>query len=211
MHHYRDHSHGHPEQTSIHQYLKEPIERLERWAKNTHEGRETIEAAQDHYERLAEAKVREASEDYRQMVATGIRYSSPRHETCEIIAQTYQTKDVRKTVLQLLALGIMLEETPQSFKSDRAFLYQTTQVYMRGSTARAQYRFRRYEGRRVAVTRYLKRKTRTELGNWLTREIVYFGVLIYRQWMKTKREDKEQRDKVIAAIRASTDHPIMNV
>jgi hypothetical protein len=40
---------------------------------------------------------------------------------------------------------------------------------------------------------------------------VYFGVLIYRQWMKTKREDKEQRDKVIAAIRASTDHPIMNV
>lgn len=199
MHHYRDHSHGHPEQIAIYPYLKEPMDRLDLWAK-THEGRKAIEAAQNHYERLAKAKVHEASEDYREMVRTGIKHSSPRHEACEIIAETYQTKDPGKTVLELLAMGILLDETPQSFKSDQSFLYEATQVFMRGSTARAKYRYRRHEGRRVAVTRYLRRKTRQELGSWLTREVIYFGVMIARQWAKNIREDKQRRAEVVAAV-----------
>ena len=203
MHHYHDHSHGHPEQNAIHNYLKEPVHRLETWAK-THEGRRAIEAAQEHYERLAQAKVREASDDYREMMRSGIKLSNPRHEACEIIAQTYETKDIRKTVVQLLAMGVLLEETPQSFKSDRAFLYEATQVFMRGSAARAQYRYRKYEGKRVAVTRYLRRKTRHELGSWLTREMVYLGVMIARQWQKSVAEEKQSRNKVYAAIRGET-------
>jgi hypothetical protein len=201
-HQHREQAWGHELQQCISSvHLREPMQRLERWYRTTSEGKKTIDLAVEHYVTLAERKAKEYSADLREMMRTGIKISTPYRQTTHMIAEVYGSKDHRKTVMEQLALGILLEESPGMFKNDTAFKYATTHTFLRRSTAKTKFRFRAKQGRAIASTKYLSRRTRTELGNWLTREIVFFGVLIYRQWTKTKREDKEQRDKVIAAIR----------
>ncbi len=199
-HMHRDQAHGHEQQQPVTSaYLKEPIQRLERWYK-THEGRLAIDAAIDHYVRIAERKASEYSEDIREMMRSGIKHSSPYYQTTQFIAEVYGSKDPRRTVMEMLAFGILAEESPGMFRSDRAFLFQTTHTFMRRSAAKQKFRFRATHGRAVASTKYISRRTREELGRWLTREVVYFGVLIYRQWQKGVAEDKQQRAKVISAV-----------
>lgn len=203
-HQHREQSHGHELQepvTSVH--LREPIERLMRWYK-THEGKTAIDAAVEHYKTLAERKVAEYGDDIHRMMETGIKHSSPYYQTTQFIAEVYQSKAPFKTVIELLAFGLLVEESPGMFRNDQAFLFQTTHAYMRRSAAKQKFRFRATHGRAVATTKYLSRKTRTELGRWLTREVVYFGVLIYRQWQKGAAEDKQQRAKVVAAVTGAT-------
>lgn len=200
LHHYRDYSHGHPEQEPVFSRLKEPMQRLSKWGK-TPEGRKAIDAAVAHYVKLAEFKLAEWQDDYDRMVRTGVQHKSPYHETTELVAQTYQSKDHRKTVMQLLALGILLEEGPASFKSDTAFLFEATHVFLRGSAARTQYKYREYKGGRVAVTRYLRKKTRKALGEFITREIVWLGVLMHREWQRKGAAEKKAKAELIAAIK----------
>ena len=203
-HEYRDHSHGHPLQLPMTLKIKEPVQRLRRWGK-TPEGKRVIDIATEHYTHLAERKQEEASAAYREMLNTGIKIDRPYNQATEIISEVAASKDHRKTVIELMALGILLEETPQSFKSDRAILCEATHVFIRGSTARASYRYYAKRGTRIAVTRYLRRETRNELGRWLMTEMVTFGVALYRQWMKAAAEQKMQKNKVYAAIAASTE------
>jgi hypothetical protein len=106
--------------------------------------------------------------------------------------------------MEQLALGILLEESPGMFRNDTAFLFATTHTFMRRSAAKLKYRFRPRQGKAIATTRYISRRTRRELGNWLTRELVYFGVTMYRQWQRDAAEEKQGRNKVIAAIRGET-------
>lgn len=176
------------------------MQRLTRWSK-TPDGKRAIDAAVTHFLKLAELKLAEWQDDYDQMVRTGIQHKSPYHETTELVAQTYQSKDPRKTVMQLLALGILLEEGPHSFRSDLAFLFEATHVFLRGSAARAEYRYREYRGGRVAVTRYLKKRTRKALGEFLTREIVWLGVLMHREWQRKGTEEKKMKAELVAAIK----------
>lgn len=171
-----------------------------KWGR-TPEGRKAIDAATAHYVKLAELKLAEWQDDYDRMVRTGIKHSSPHHEATELIAHTYQSKDPRKTVMQLLALGILLEEGPGSFKSDQAFLFEATHVFLRGSAARAEYKYREYKGGRVAVTRYLRKKTRHALGTFLTREIVWLGVLLHREWQRKTADEKKAKADLIAAFK----------
>jgi hypothetical protein len=204
-HQHREQAWGHEQQqpiTSVH--LRDPIARLERWAK-THEGKKAIDAAVDHYVQMAERRAREYSDDLREMMKTGIKYSTPHHQTTQFIAEVYASKDPRKTVMEQLALGVLLEESPQMFRNDTAFLFATTHTFMRRSAAKQKYRFRPKQGRAIAPTKYLSRKTRQELGRWLTREIVYLGVTIYRRWQREATEEKRQRDKVFAAMRGQTE------
>ncbi len=202
-HHYRDYAHGHPLQEPIFSYLREPLERLSKWEKTT-EGRRAIEAAVSHYVDLAESKLSEWQDDYDRMVRTGVKFNSPHREATEIIAQTYQSKDPRKTVMQLLALGILLEEGEGSFKSDTAFLYEATHVFMRGSAAKAKFKYRASRGGRVAMTRYLRKKTRQALGEFLVQEIVWLGVLMYREWGRKAATDAKAKVALIAAIKGET-------
>ena len=203
-HHYRLISHGDALQEPIFPKLSEPVARLNKWGKSV-DGKRAIDAAVAQYVRLAELKLQEWQSDYAEMVRTGILHSSPHHETTELVANTYQTKDTRKTVVQLLALGILLEEGPQSFRSDAAFLCEATHVFLRGSAARMQYKYRENDGRRKAITRYLRKKTRLELGRFLTREIVWLGVLIHREWTRKGADEKKAKDELIAAIRGDTE------
>jgi hypothetical protein len=200
-HQHREQAWGHELQetiTSVH--LRDPIQRLERWYR-THEGKRAIDAAVDHYVTMAERRAKEYSDDLREMMKTGLKWSTPHHQTTQFIAEVYASKDPKKTVMEQLALGILLEETPQMFRNDTAFLFATTHTFMRRSAAKQKYRFRPKQGRAIASTKYISRRTRAELGRWLTREIVYFGVTIYRQWQREATEDKQQRNKVFAAIR----------
>ena len=101
-----------------------------------------------------------------------------------MITETLHSKEPRKTVVQLLALTVLLEETPQYFRSDEAFLCETTHAYLRGSTARAARKFRSFAARPIAVTRYIKKKDMLELGRWLCHKVIYFGVVMFRNWSK---------------------------
>ena len=87
-------------------------------------------------------------------------------------------------MVQLLAHTVLLEETPQYFRSDEAFLCETTHAYLRGSTARAARKFRSFAARPIAVTRYIKKKDMLELGRWLCHKVIYFGVVMFRNWSK---------------------------
>ena len=200
-HVHREQAHGHELQepiTSVH--LRDPLDRLYRWMR-TSEGKTAVDAAVEHYVSLAERKASEYSDDIRDMMKTGIQWETPVYQARELIAETYQSKNPRKTVVELLALGLLLEESPMMFRSDRAFLCQATHVFLRGSAARTKYKFRRNQGRPIATTRHINRKVREELGRWLTKEFVFLGVLIYRQWQKKAAEEKRQREKVISAVR----------
>ena len=205
----REQAWGHEHQepiTSVH--LREPMQRLERWYKTTSEGKQAIDAAVDHYVSLAERKAKEYSADLREMMRTGIKISTPHRQATQLIAEVHASKDARKVVMEQMALAILLEESPGMFKNDRAFLFATTHTFMRRSAAKQKFRFRPSQGRAIASTKYLSRRTRTELGNWLTREVVYFGILIYRQWSRTAKEERTSRARVIAAIQREVERPI---
>jgi hypothetical protein len=200
-HQHREQAWGHELQEPVDStQLKEPMQRLERWYR-THEGKLAIDAVIEHFVTMAERRSKEYSEDLREMMRTGIKYSTPHHQTTQFIAEVYQSKDAKRIVMEQLALGILLEESPGMFRNDTTFLFTTTHTFMRRSAAKLKYRFRPKQGKAVATTRYISRRTRRELGRWLTREIVYFGVMMYRQWQKDAAEDKQGRAKVTAAIR----------
>ena len=207
-HQHREQAWGHELQEPISStHLKEPVQRLERWYR-TSEGKKVIDAAIEHFVKMAERRASEYSDDLREMLKTGIKYSTPHHQTTQFIAEVFASKDPKRTVVELLALGLLLEESPGMFRNDTAFLFATTHTFMRRSAAKTKYRFRPRQGRAIASTRYISRRTRRELGNWLTREVVYFGVMIYRQWQKATAEEKQGRNNVYAAIRGgNTDHP----
>jgi hypothetical protein len=203
-HQHREQAHGHELQeciTSVH--LRDPMQRLERWYR-THEGKKAIDSVIDHFVTLAERRAKEYSADLREMMRTGIKYSTPHHQTTQIIAEVYGSKDHRRIVMEQLALGILLEESPQMFRNDTAFLFTTTHTFLRRSAAKTKFRFRPRQGRAIASTKYLSRRTRRELGTWLCREVVYFGVSMYRQWQREAAEEKQGRAKVYAAIRGET-------
>jgi hypothetical protein len=149
---------------------------------------------------MAERRVTEHSTNLTDIMRTGIKWSSPYNQATQFIAEVYGSKDPHQTVMEQLALGLLVEESPGMFKNDTAFLFTTTHQFMRRSAAKSKFKFRSTHGRAIASTRYISRKTRQELGRWLTREIVFFGVLIYRQWTKGAAEEKRQRAKVTAAI-----------
>ena len=203
FHMHRLHAHGHALQEPIRTALKEPLHRILQWEKSP-EGKAAVNAATSHYVKLGQFKLTEYLSDMEVMQTTGTKNTSYHHEATEIIAQTYQSKDHRQTVRELLAMGIMLEETPENFRSDLAALCEAGQTFMRGSMARHQAKFRPKVGRRVAVTRYVKRGTRAELGKYLMKNFVFLGVVMAREWTRKIKADQREKEALVAAMQGKT-------
>jgi hypothetical protein len=203
LHKQRDQAHGSPYQEPLSiTNLREPLHRLEKWVK-TSEGEKTLNRLVEHYVTAAEKRVREHKFNIDEMYRTGIQYSTPHNQVSHIIHDVYYSKDHRKTVLEMLAMGILWEESPGMFRSDRSYLCELTHIFMRRSKAKAKFKFRASHGRYIASTRYLNRDTRDTLGQWLARELAMFGVALYREWMREKHKEKKDREEIYEMIRAS--------
>jgi hypothetical protein len=193
-HHHIATTRGHPEQPPVYQYLKPHIHRVTNWSKSP-DGEKAMAEAVRMYERQCQSYRNQTADSHTLMHQTGVKNTSPQAAMAEIITAVSLAKDSRKTLIQLIAYGVMWNEDHRSFKSDTAALYEATNVYLRGSKAARRPHFNKTKGTIRTKEIYLRQPTRKALGQWLMQHWVVLGVTLSREWnRKLALELREKRE-----------------
>lgn len=201
-HNNRAYDFGHPDQLPLTvAHLRPWMKKLDRWFKNTTEGRKSLAAVSEHYRKLAEAAVVEHRLDLAEVERTGIIHRSGRYFTAEVVAKVWETKDPYQTILQLLAYGMIMREVPQGyFRSDLAEILCVTHVFIGQSQALQRVKFYPSSGKLIASRRHVNRRHREALGRWLLDNLAGLGVHISRRWNEVAGQEKRDREALIKAV-----------
>jgi hypothetical protein len=166
------------------------------------DGMKAFNAIVASYEEAAKSFQRDAVAAHNEMMTTGIRHNTMHNQVAEIVSRTSRLKDSRKTVTQLLALGLMLEDQPRSFRSDTAIFFQAVNVFNEDANVRKKL-YSKQTGKIETVTRYGKKSARLHLGRWLMKNYVSLGIQLSRQWSKKLAQERREREELHSLIRAS--------
>lgn len=201
-HHWRHHVHGHPLQEPMTLSGLRPFLGQLKIYERTAEGRKAIDAVVDHYRKLALEQQAERLEDIRATERTGILHATPRYWMTRIVSEVFDSRDHRQTVLELLAMGLMLQDHGDvAFKSDRAYWFQLANVFMRNSSAVLKTRFDSKKGKIVSRRKSLNLRAKEACGRWLSQNIVIYGVMIARHWQSKDQSAREEHARIVSLIK----------
>jgi hypothetical protein len=185
---------GHPEQAPVYPHLKPHIQRVILWSKSP-DGSKALDEAVRAYERQCSFIRRQTADSHVRMQETGVRNTSPQAAMEELITAVSIAKDSRKTLIQMIAFGVMWNEDLRSFKSDTAALYEATNTYLRGSYVNRRPHYNKTKGVIRTKQQYLRQPTRKALGQWLMQHWVILGITLSREWnRKLALELREKRE-----------------
>ncbi len=201
QHLHRVNTHGHPEQLPVTLKLAPYKQQITLWTASA-DGMKAFNAIVASYEEAAKSFQRDAVAAHNEMMTTGIRHNTMHNQVAEIVSRTSRLKDSRKTVTQLLALGLMLEDQPRSFRSDTAIFFQAVNVFNEDANVRKKL-YSKQTGKIETVTRYGKKSARLHLGRWLMKNYVSLGIQLSRQWSKKLAQERREREELHSLIRAS--------
>ena len=135
------------------------------------------------------------------MYRTGIVHKTDGYLIAQYVPKVFAEKDPRKTVKEMIAMAILMEENEYLFKSDKAALHELTYVFFRDTSASR----KPIPGSRgvKAAPVYVNRRTRLVIGRWLLRNLIYYGLVLYRAW-KVEGKELERRKRELTKTLSST-------